>query len=135
MENEIQKEKQEAPKIEEIIGKMENIVAEPTLVFCLCPSERTATYDWAGKGFGDASLTWSKKDDLLMEISKLSQKIKDSHKYSLPEQATTEKILLLAKAGFLDDRGLIVHFYKEEAYPVFFAGTKNILVVAPRVED
>jgi uncharacterized protein involved in tolerance to divalent cations len=135
MENEIQKEKQETPRMEEFIGEIKNCVVEPTLVFCLFNSERTEKYDWAGKGFSDYSLTWNKKDDLLVEISKLSQKIKDSHKYSLPEQATTEKILLLAKAGFLDDRGLIVHFYKEDIYPVFFAGTKNILVVAPRVED
>jgi len=130
-----------APNIEQLTGtETSKLVANGQMTIAILPTNGIdkGTLENAEK-FGSHGFSWRKKDELLIEISKLSQLIKDGHKYNIHIKDTVNALLSLEKAGFLGSVmfscRLTAYFYKKECYPVFFVDDRNTLLVAPVVED
>jgi len=135
------KQEYKMPDFKEIAGvEPQEAVKDKYNKMALIPTEKLNMEALKmGNIFNTRRIFGKKKEELLVELTELSQYLKDHYKYSLDATAIRDTILHLRKAEFIRDNPIEAWFCVKKNYPVFFVEESsledtNTLIVAPVIE-
>lgn len=122
-------------EIDQIFGcHVDDLITNTSRTIAIVKTEKI-NKETLEKYFEHRPLDAYKLKDLVIELAKLCQYIKDQYKYSFDIELVEKAIISLDKCGILDSLGGIVYILKAEAYPIIISSGDNSLWIAPKVEE
>lgn len=122
-------------EIDQIFGcHVDDLITNTSRTIAIVKTEKI-NKETLEKYFEHRPLDAYKPKDLVIELAKLCQYIKDQYKYSFDIELVEKAIISLDKCGILDSLGGIVYILKAEAYPIIISSGDNSLWIAPKVEE